>query len=162
MVIRSAVKHIGINMLKNRRNFNVNVIVEDVMNIALHCRSRNIATVFISSIVCCTNLSYTIIQKLNELLPSECTNSMWSDGIHLLESGKAIIANNLIKSIDAGFSTDEFSSADKLTDNCSEEKCRKNLGLDNFDKSDKNKDSYGYFSLQVIGNFINEVFFIND
>ena len=87
---------------------------------------------------------------------------MWSDGIHLLESGKAIIANNLIKSIDAGFSTDEFSSADKLTDNCSEEKCRKSLGLDNLDKSDKNKDSYGYFSLQVMGNFINEAFFIND
>ena len=70
---------------------------------------EGIATIFISSIVYRTKVSHTIIQKLNGLLLNECTKyglhlvnngaatkeNLRMDGIHLVESGKVIIANNL-------------------------------------------------------------------
>ena len=110
----AAVIHVGINdLLKSRTNINVSEIAEDIINIALRCRSHNIATIFISSIVYSTKVSHTIIQKLNELLLNECTKydfhlvdnravsseNLWKDGVHLVESGKVIIANNLLNCI---------------------------------------------------------------
>ena len=58
-------------------------------------------------------VSHTIIQKLNELLLNECTKydfhlvdngavskeNLWKDGFRLVESGKVIIANNLLNCI---------------------------------------------------------------
>ena len=94
-------------------NINISEIAKDIINIALRCRSHNIATIFISSIVYSTKVSHTIIQKLNELLLNECTKydfhlvdngavskeNLWKDGVHLVESGKVIIANNLLNCI---------------------------------------------------------------
>ena len=65
----AATIHVGIDdLLKSRTNINVSKIAKDVINIALRCRSHNIATNFISSIVYSTKVCHTIIQKLNELL----------------------------------------------------------------------------------------------
>ena len=100
-------------MLKSRTNISVSQIAKDIINIALRCRSHNIATIFISSIIYSTKVSHTIIQKLNELLLNEFTKygfhladngavseeNLWKDGIHLVESGKVIIANNLLNCI---------------------------------------------------------------
>ena len=59
----AAVIHFGINdLLKSRTNINVSEIAKDIINIALRCRSHNIATIFISSIVYSTNISHTKIQ----------------------------------------------------------------------------------------------------
>ena len=103
-------------MLKSRTNIRVNEIAKDIINIALRCRSHAIATIFISRIVYSSKVSHTIIQKLNYLLLHESTKygfhlvdntnngavskkNLWSDGVHLVESGKVIIANNLINDI---------------------------------------------------------------
>ena len=91
-------------MLKSRTNINVSEIAKDIINIALGCRSHNIATIFISSIVYSTKVSHAIIQKLNELLLNECTKhgfhlvdkgavsneNLWKDGVHLVESSKVL------------------------------------------------------------------------
>ena len=90
-------------MLKSRTNINVSEIAKDIINIALRCRSHNIATIFISSIVYSTKVSHAIIQKLNELLLNECTKH----GFHLVDNGavsnknlwKDGIANNLLNCI---------------------------------------------------------------
>ena len=110
----ATVIHVGINdLLKSRTNINVSQIAKDIINIALRCRSHNIATIFISSIIYSTKVSHTIIQKLNELLLNEFTKygfhladngavskeNLWKDGVHLVESGKVIIANNLLNCI---------------------------------------------------------------
>ena len=75
--------HVGINDLLKSPKDNVNEIPKDVMNIALSCRSHNIATTFIFSIVYSTKVSHTIIQKLNGLLRNECTKY----NFHLLDRG---------------------------------------------------------------------------
>ena len=47
----AAAIHVGIkDLLKSRTNFNVSEIAKDIINIALSCRSHNIASIFISSI----------------------------------------------------------------------------------------------------------------
>ena len=53
---------VGINdLLKSRINININEIAKDIMNIALRCRSHNIATIFISSTVYSVIVFHTII-----------------------------------------------------------------------------------------------------
>ena len=81
-----------------------------------------------SSIVYSSKVSHTIIQKLNWLLLNECTKyvfhlvdngavpkeNLWSGGVHLVESSKEIIANNLMNGINKFC---KFSSSDTLTEN---------------------------------------------
>ena len=69
--------------------------------------------IFISSNVYSTKVSHAIIQKLYALLVNECTQNrfhlvdngavskenLWMDFVHVVESGKVIIANNLINGI---------------------------------------------------------------
>ena len=79
----------------------------------------------------------------NGAVPKE---NLWRDGVHLVESGKVIIANNLINCINNFFRSCNFSSAETLTENHIGEKCRKDLCSDNLDKADKAGDSYGYLN----------------
>ena len=110
----TAAIHGGINdLLKSRTNINGSEITKDTINIALRCQSHNIAAIFISSIVYSTKVSHAIIQKLNGLLLNGCTKygfhlvdngavskeNLWRDGVHLVDSGRVIIANNLINCI---------------------------------------------------------------
>ena len=106
--------HVGINdLLKSSSKKSVDEICGDIIEIALRCRSHNIATIFISSITYSIKVNLQLIRNLNGLLyiagtkygfyfvdngdVSRC--DLWKDGIHLLETGKTIIANNFISSI---------------------------------------------------------------
>ena len=106
--------HVGINdLLNSSSKKSVDGICDDIIKIALRCRSHNIATIFISSIAYSTKVNLQLIRNLNGLLYNACTKygfhfvdngavskcDLWKDGIHLLETGKAIIANNFISSI---------------------------------------------------------------
>ena len=65
---------------------------------------------FVSGIVYCTRVRYKTIKNLNKSLYEECMKygfcfidngtvsekDLWKDGIHLTESGRVIVANNLI------------------------------------------------------------------
>ena len=97
--------------LKSKKS--IDEICDDIIKIALRCRSHNIATIFISSIAYSTKVNLELIRNLNGLLYNVCTKygfhfvdngavskcDLWKDGIHLLETGKIIIANNFISSI---------------------------------------------------------------
>ena len=93
-------------------NKSVNDICRDIISIGLRCRSNNISKVFISSIAYSSKINTVLVQRLNSALYDECRrngftfvdngavteNDLWVDGIHLQESGKCIITNNLINS----------------------------------------------------------------
>ena len=84
-----------------------------ISSIFTRCPSHNIGTIFISGITRSTQINFQLIRNLNSLLYNACIKysfkfvdnsvvfkyDIWKDGIHLLESGKAIIANNSISSI---------------------------------------------------------------
>ena len=110
----AAGNHAGINNLLNiSSKKSVYEICDDIIKIALRCRSHNIATIFISSIAYSTKVNLQLIRNLNGLLYNACTKygfhfvdngtvsrcDLWKDGSNLLETGKAIIANNFINSI---------------------------------------------------------------
>ena len=70
----------------------------------------NIGTLFISSIVYSTKVNYELLCKVNNLLHEECVKNgfyfidnsavterdLWKDGVHMVESGKCLVANNFI------------------------------------------------------------------
>ena len=104
----SAIIHVGINNLLNGSS--IKQISKDVIEIAQQCRNRSIGKVFVSGIVYCTKVRYETIQNLNKSLYEECRKygfcfidngavsekDLWKDGILLIESGRAIVANNLM------------------------------------------------------------------
>ena len=110
----AAGNHVGINNLLNSSSKkSAYEICDDIIKIALKCRSHKLATTFISSIAYSTKVNLQLIWNLNGLLHNACTKygfhfvdngavsrcDLWKDGSHLLETGKAIIANNFINSI---------------------------------------------------------------
>ena len=103
--------HVSINnLLGNIKS--TNDICKYIIDIGLRCRNNNISMIFISSIAYSSKVNPASIQQLNGLLFDECRrngfkfvdnwavseNDLWTDGIHMIESGKRIIANNLINS----------------------------------------------------------------
>ena len=114
-----AIIHVGINDLIKNPNENKDIaqIVRDVVDIALQCRNYNIGTVSISSIVYSTKVNYGLLHKLNNALHEECLKhsfyfidnsavtekDLWKDGVHLVESGKCIVANNFINHLNCFF-----------------------------------------------------------
>ena len=85
-------------------------ISKDVFEIAQRCRNRSIREVFVSGIVYCTKVRYKTIQNLNKSLYEQCMKygfcfidngavlekDLWKDRIHLIESGRVTVANNLV------------------------------------------------------------------
>ena len=65
-----AIIHVGINDLIKNQNENKDAtkITRDIIDIALQCRSHNIGTVFVSSIVYSTKANYKLLCKVNNFL----------------------------------------------------------------------------------------------
>ena len=110
----AAAIHVRINdLLKGMaNNVTVDSICNDILEIALRCRNHNIGEVFISSVTNSSKVSNELIQQLSNLLYKKCIEygysfinngavskiDLWTDRIHLLDSGKTKIVNNLISS----------------------------------------------------------------
>ena len=104
----SIIIHVGINDLWNGSS--IEQISKDVIEILQRCRNRIIEKVFVSGIVYCTKVRYQTIKNLNKSLYEEFVkygfcfidngaiseNDLSKDGIHLIESGRVIVANNFI------------------------------------------------------------------
>ena len=87
------------------------VICRNFISIGLRCRSNNESKFFIFGIVYSSEINTVLIQRLNRALYDECRqndfkyvsngavteNDLWIDWIYLQESGKRIIANNLMQ-----------------------------------------------------------------
>ena len=105
--------HVGIHaLLKGTLNVSVDSICNDIVESALRCRNHNLGKLFISSIAYGTKANSDLIQQVNRQLYTTCLEydydlvdngavlkrDLWTDGIHLLESGKTMIAKNFISS----------------------------------------------------------------
>ena len=104
-----AIIHVCINDLPSYDK-STNDICKEIIDIGLRCRNNNIGMTFISSIA---YINPSLIQQLNGLLFDENRRNgfkfvdhgafseidVWADGIYMIESGKRIIANNLINSL---------------------------------------------------------------
>ena len=107
----AAVIYVGMNDLPNGMSNNVTVdsICNGILQIALRCRNHDIGEVFISNVAYSSKVSNELIQQLNDSLDNRCIEyiynfmdngavskiDLWTDRIHLLDSGKTKIANKL-------------------------------------------------------------------
>ena len=145
--------HVGINdLLSNVKS--TNDICKDITDISLRCRNNNIGMIFISSVAYSSKVNLASVQQLNVLLFHECRRNgfklvdneavseidLWIDGIHIIESGKRIIANNLIDSLNYFFIIYESSQLVSLSKNSlsSEKTSTSNLDSEKLDYSEVN------------------------
>ena len=114
----AVVIHAGTNNIRTRRGYSEETnesIAHEIINIGKTCRQvGGVNYIFISAITCRSNLEETKkVREINDFLSSLCeregfvfidNNSikrehLWKDGLHLLDEGTTILANNIINSL---------------------------------------------------------------
>ncbi|XP_057314887.1 uncharacterized protein LOC130656060 [Hydractinia symbiolongicarpus] len=106
------VVHVGINDLLDikRNKSSVNEIAEKIIKLSRVYIDHGVEKVFISSVIICTRIDFEFIKSLNHILENEAKkygyifidnsnimeSNLWKDGLHLMESGKVLLANNFL------------------------------------------------------------------
>ena len=112
--INDALLHVGVNDLLNdeRQDF-VQNLLDNLKQIGLKCKSAGVKRVLVSGIVVNNKLTSAYISSVNQRISNMCrdnsfvfidnnnilTSSLFRDGLHLLEVGKRILANNFIDNL---------------------------------------------------------------
>ena len=107
--------HAGINDLlsNNEHKTPDDEIATEIMKIGKNCVVNGVEKVFISGIIYCKHIDGERIDRINKILKEQSlahnfmfidnnkinTSHLWKDGIHLRESGKILLAQNFIDSI---------------------------------------------------------------
>ena len=107
----AALLHVGVNdLLNNESQDSVQNILGNLKQIGSKCKSVGVTRILISRIVVNNKLTSAYISSVNQRICNLCrensfvfidnnnipTRSLFRDGLHLLEIGKRILANNLI------------------------------------------------------------------
>ena len=109
-----ALLHVGVNdLLNDESQDSVQNLLDNLRQIGLKCKSAGVKRVLISGIVVNNKLTSAYISSVNQRISNMCrdnsfvfidnnnipTSSLLRDGIHLLEVGKSILANNFIDNL---------------------------------------------------------------
>ena len=94
-----------------------NLIAESVIDIAKECVRMGVKDVFVSSVTVNTRRSSAFISAVNNILQDKCATHqfhfiehsnikkehLWKDGLHLNRSGKDLLMNNFLCSLNNFF-----------------------------------------------------------
>ena len=109
-----ALLHVGVNdLLNDESQDSVQNLLDNLRQIGLKCKSAGVKRVLISGIVVNNKLTSAYISSVNQRISNMCrdnsfvfidnnnipTPSLFRDGLHLLEVGKRILANNFIDNL---------------------------------------------------------------
>ena len=109
-----ALLHVGVNdLLNDESQDSVQNLLDNLRQIGLKCKSAGVKRVLISGIVVNNKLTSAYISSVNQRISNMCrdnsfvfidnnnilTSSLFRDGLHLLEVGKRILANNFIDNL---------------------------------------------------------------
>ena len=110
----AALLHVGVNdLLNDERQDSVQNLLDKLKQIGLKCKSAGVTRILISGIVVNKKLTSAYISSVNQRISNMCrdksfvfidnnnipTSSLFRDGLHLLEMGKRILANNFIDNL---------------------------------------------------------------
>ena len=109
--------HVDINdILQNKNDTNVNNLPDSILEIANICQNYNIGKIFILTILSSKRTKVSMFQinenvkhlySRNNLIfivhKSISFIDLWVDGIHLLNSGKAILGSNFVSEVNRYF-----------------------------------------------------------
>ena len=107
----SAILHVGVNdLLNNKSPSSTDDLVSNLVKIVNKCKSFGVMDLFVSGIAFNKRLPYAVIKKVNEKIVDMCKKNgivfidngnisnmdLYQDGLHTLERGKCLLANNFI------------------------------------------------------------------
>ena len=112
----TAVLHFGVNDLLQKtlsKSDRVENLIENIRKAAVKCMSHGVSKVFVSAIVRNKRIPESLLEEVNEKISFMCKNNnfifvdnsnisnihLFDDGLHLVESGRCILANNVIDRI---------------------------------------------------------------
>ena len=112
----SAVLYFGLNDLLQKalsKSDTVENLIESIIKAAVKCTSHGVSKVFVSAIVRNKKIPESFLEEVNEKNSFMCKNNnfifvdnsnvsnihLFDDGLHLLESGRCILAYNVIDRI---------------------------------------------------------------
>ena len=113
-----AVIHIGINnIVYNTNSLNTNHMLEDIKNIARKCKRYGIEKVLISGLLTANRLEQDVTEEVNKSVKNRCniegycyvnndkitSANLLKDGLHLLDTGKQILADNFVFNVNRNF-----------------------------------------------------------
>ena len=113
----NAVIHVGTNDINNRGSSKTLQLQENLRKIAEKCFSYGIENAFISSVVYNKRFNGYFLKRVNAQIAKFCKENnhgfidhsninsiyLYDDGLHLLESGKIILVNNVINCLNTFF-----------------------------------------------------------
>ena len=109
--------HVGINdILQNTNDTDMNNLPDGILEIANTCQNYNIGKIFILALLP-SKRNKGSISEINVTLKQVCSrnnlrfvdhknigfDNLWVDGIHLLNSGKAILGSNFVSYVNRYF-----------------------------------------------------------
>ena len=116
----SAVLHFGVNDLLHKalsKSDTVGNLIENIRKAADKCMSYGVSKAFVSAIVRNKRIPESLLEEVNEKISFMCKNNncifvdnsnisnihLCDDGLHLVESGRCILANNVMDRINNFF-----------------------------------------------------------
>ena len=114
--------HVGINDLLNSDKPDHQSLLQNIMSVIQKCKDSGIAEIIISLLVVTEEINVRVIIGANESLRNFCRQNgfnfidnrnipptkLYRDRLHLIESGKKILANNFIHGINNYFQVTNF------------------------------------------------------
>ena len=116
--IDTVLLHIGVNdLLNDNSKSNVYNLMLNIHKIVEKCKRVGVRNVFVSVLVYTTRVNLPILQRVHSLIWNYCCENacfyidnrnirgfcFYKDGLHLLEVGKRILANNFIVNLNNFF-----------------------------------------------------------
>ena len=112
--------HIGINVLLNYSNQSrIDSLMNNIICMVEKCCIYGVKNIFLSGIVFTTRVSLDILIQVDNMISNFCNtsslycidnrntraDSLYKDGLHLLDKGEIVLANNFIINLNQNFLT---------------------------------------------------------
>ena len=116
--LEDKILHVGVNdLLNDNSQSNVDNLISNIHKIVEKCKRLGVRNIFVSGWVYTTRVSLPILERVHSLISNYCRENacfyidnrnirgfcLYKDGLHLLEVGKKILANNFIVNLNNFF-----------------------------------------------------------
>ena len=107
----AVILHVGVNdLLEDNSKSKIENLEKNLRSMVDKCHNYGVKNVFISGLVYTTRIGLPVLQRTDEMIVHLCyklgacyvdnrnirRKHLWKDGLHLVESGKVILANNIL------------------------------------------------------------------
>ena len=114
----AVILHVGVNdLLEDNSQLKIENLGNNLRSMVEKCHTFGIKNVFISGLVYTTRIGLPVLERTHGMILHLCNKlgicyvdnrnirmkHLWKDGLHLVESGKVILANNFLSSLSKCF-----------------------------------------------------------